>query len=128
MKQILTFLLLLIAGNAIAQSFDCAIARIGKFELNSPTSGKTVIIRTLTSQLEINDSLNLEASYDLIWIDSCTYELKNKKLIKGDVRYEGLPTDTLKVEILKIVGTKIFVRSSSNYSDRITERELIKIE
>jgi hypothetical protein len=61
-------------------------------------------------------------------VDSCTYELSRKKLIKGDKRLAGKSTYILRVEILKIEGEKVFVRCSSNFSDLIQETMMRKIE
>jgi hypothetical protein len=126
---ILTFLLsILIYDGALGQTNECKSAKTGKYELVTPTSGRTIITRTKTTQTEQNDSLKYEATFDLTWTDSCTYELRNKKLIKGDIRLAGQPTDILKVEILKVDNNKIYIRSSSNYSDRVVERVLTKLE
>lgn len=119
---------ILISNSVFAQTINCSAAKVGKFELISPTSGKTIIIRTKLNQTELNDSLKYETTFDLKWVDSCSYELRNKKLIKGDIRLAGQPTDILKVEILKIEGDKVYIKSSSNFSDRVVERVLTKLE
>ena len=129
MKTTLILTLSILTSNIVfAQTTNCSAGKIGKFELNSPTVGKTIIIRTELNQTELNDSLKYEATFDLKWVDNCSYELRNKKLIKGDIRLAGQPTDILKVEILKIEGDKVFIKSSSNYSDRVVERVLTKLE
>ena len=113
-------------------SFDsragCEPAHIGTFEHVSEATGKTMIYRTATSQKEVNDTLKYEATFDIKWVDSCTYELSNKKMIKGDSRLSGLPSDILRVQILKMEGNVIYVRVSSNFSDRIMETTMTKME
>lgn len=116
------------AYSLFAQPVDCSTARKGKFELNSPTSGITIIIRTDSTQTEINEGFNYEAILRVRWVDSCTYELTNKKIIKGDPSYAGKPGDVLKVEILRVEGNKIFIRSGSNYNTLVQERMLTKLE
>jgi hypothetical protein len=126
---ILIFLLsILIYDGAIGQTNECKSVKIGKFEIITPTYGKTIITRTKANQTEVNDSLKYEATFDLIWIDNCTYELRNKKLVKGNIILSGQPTDILKVEIQKIENDKIYIKSSSNYSERVVESVLTKIE
>jgi hypothetical protein len=127
-KTVLTLLISLTFCFANAQASECEIAKIGTFELVSPISGTTIIYRTLDKQTEINDSLNYEATFELRWINSCTYELRNKVLIKGDKRLAGLPTDVIKVEIIKIEGDMIFVKTSSNFNDKVLERILTKLK
>jgi hypothetical protein len=129
MKPILFIVALIIQAQYLnAQSIDCSTARKGKFELNSPASGITIIIRTDSTQTEINEGFNYEAILKVKWVDSCTYELTGKKIIKGDPSYASKPGDILKVEILRIDGNKIFIRSSSNYSSVVLERMLTKLE
>jgi len=110
-----------------AQTPNCSTAKIGRYELDSPKSGKTIIIRTKLTQTEINDALNYEATYQVIWLDSCKYQLKNKRLIKGDPILAGQPSDIYIVEILKIEGSKIQIKTSSNFSNKTIERTLTKI-
>ena len=78
---ILIFLLcILIYDRALGQTNECKSVKTGKFEVVTPTYGKTIITRTKTNQ--INDSLKYEATFDLIWTDNCTYELRNKLKVK----------------------------------------------
>lgn len=127
-KTVFTFFFSLYFYVSIAQTSACETAHTGTFELVSPISGTTIIYRTLDKQTEINDSLNYEATFDLKWIDSCTYKLRNKVLIKGDKRLAGLPTDVLKIEIIKVEGDKIFVKTSSNFSSNVLDRTLVKLK
>lgn len=129
MKTILLIINILIISNiSISQTNNCKSGRTGTFELVSTVSGRTIIERSADKQTETNDTLKIIATYDVIWTDSCRYELRNKRLVKGDSKYAGLPTDILKVEILKVEGEKVFIKSSSNYSDRVVERTLTKIK
>jgi hypothetical protein len=50
------------------------------------------------------------------------------KVIKGDSMHEAKPTDAVKVEILNVEGSKIFLRLSSNFSAFVTDCEMIKVK
>jgi hypothetical protein len=127
-RSLFPLLAILAFNTSNAQAVNCDSAKTGIFELVSHISGRTVIYRTATTQTEKNDGLDYEASFVVKWVDSCTYELSNKKMIKGDLKYLGQPTDILRVQILKVEGRKVFVRSSSNYSDLVLDRTLTKLE
>lgn len=109
-----------------AQTSKCESAHIGTFELDSKEYGVLKIERTENSQIETNEFMEFKASYDVVWIDDCHYELRNKKVIKGEIRPESKTTDIMKAEILKIEGSTIFLRLSSNFSDFVTDCEIIK--
>jgi hypothetical protein len=101
---------------------------VGTFELDAGEYGIITIIRTENSQIETNDFMNFHATYDVFWIDECHYELRNKKVIKGESKYGNNPSDIIKAEVLKITGSKILLKLSSNYTDFVTECEIIKIK
>lgn len=101
--------------------------QVGKFELTSKTSGTTIIERTKNTQTETNKTMNLKTSYDLVWINDCRYELRNRKVLEGTSKFVMQPTDVITVEIIKIEGTKLLVKITSNFSDKIAEVEINKI-
>lgn len=101
--------------------------QVGKFELVSKTSGTTIIERTKNTQTETNKTMNLKTSYDLVWINECSYELRNRKVLEGTSKFVMQPTDVITVEIIKIEGTKLLVKITSNFSDKIAEVEINKI-
>ncbi len=128
MIKIFTTIAFLFSLNINAQTSKCNTAHIGTFELDSKEYGITKIERTENSQIETNEFMGFQAKYDIVWTDDCHYELQNKKVIKGETYPNSKPTDTVKAEILKIEGTKIFLRLSSNFADFITDCEIVKIK
>ena len=111
-----------------AQISKCDTAHVGIFELDSGSKyGITKIERDNKMQIETNDHMGFKATYEVVWIDPCNYELRNKKIIKGVSTYGTQPNDVLKVEILNIEGSKIFMRLSSNFTTFVTDCEMIKI-
>ncbi|HCN48509.1 MAG TPA: hypothetical protein DIT10_05360 [Chryseobacterium sp.] len=111
-----------------AQTSPCKAAHIGKFQVDSGESGITVIERNKKTQTEINEKMGYKARYDIVWIDDCHYELRNRTVIKGKSWEGSSPTDILKAEILKVVNGKVFLRLGSNFSDEVMECEMIKIK
>lgn len=110
-----------------AQSNDCKLAHVGTFKIDSGEYGVTTIERTKNKQIETNDKLGFKAEYDVVWTDDCHYELKTKRVLQGDLGYEGNPTDVVKVEILKVENAMVHVRLSSNFSDFVTDAVIEKI-
>lgn len=62
--------------------------------------------------------------YDVVWINGCTYELRNNKVLSGDKRFQGKKTDVITVEIIKVNGSTYTARSSSNFHEGVLESEV----
>lgn len=120
-KKFLLFYVLFFSITISCQNLNCKDVHIGKFEINSKLSGKTEILRTKECQIETNDFMNVKIEYDIVWIDECNYELRNRQLLSGTSKYNGLPTDVIKVQILDIRGNKIFIKTGANFSDQFFE-------
>lgn len=111
-----------------AQTLKCSEMHTGKFELKHDNSPAVSIIeRTDTLQIETNEYLKVKRSYKVIWIDDCTFELHDRKVLEGETPINGKPTDVLKIEIIKIEGQNVHIRLSSNYSDMVRETVMTKI-
>jgi len=117
-------LLLIILNSCSSISQNCNEIHVGNFELNSTVSGKTKIHRTEKLQIETNEFMKVKSQYDINWVDDCTYQLKNRKLLSGNEEYNGEPNDIFTVKILKIEGSKIFVRTSANFTDSVFESQI----
>lgn len=123
MKLLLAFLLATIIFSSFGQtSSDCLKVKTGEFKLSNKISGTTIINRTNKYQIETNDEYGYEAKFEIVWIDDCNYELKNKKLIKGPDELKGDKEDVIRVKILWIKSGIMKVRTTSNFSD--IEREV----
>lgn len=125
-KKLLFSFILAFGLQMNAQDSKCSTAHDGTFELDSGEYGVTKIVRNGKTQTETNDFMGFKAIYTVTWTDDCHYELKNKKVLKGEMRAGALPTDIMKAEILKIDGQKILLRLSSNYSTFVTDCEMVK--
>lgn len=111
-----------------AQTLKCTEMHTGKFELKHDNSPAVSIIeRTDTLQIETNEYLKVKRSYKVIWIDDCTFELHDRKVLEGETPINGKPTDVLTIEIIKIEGQNVHIRLTSNYSDMVRETVMTKI-
>ena len=72
--------------------------------------------------------MDVKSIYDIVWIDKCTYELRNRRLLKGDTKYNGEPNDVFKIQILKVEGIKAWLKTTANFTDFVTESVVYKIE
>lgn len=77
------------ASAAFSQLPTCKSLQVGSFKIESAEFGTTYITRTKTAQTEINNDYGIEMIFDIRWIDSCTYELRPKKLIRGPKELMG---------------------------------------
>jgi hypothetical protein len=119
MNRILSLLFLILITSCEAQ--NCNDIKTGTFLTENENTGGSIIIRTESTQEEIVEKLGIHMKYDLIWTDDCSYALFNGIMIKGnDPEIEGKKTDTLFVEITKIIPKGYQFNASANFSDFIS--------
>ncbi len=119
MNKLLTLVLLILVSSCEPQ--NCNEIKTGTFLTENANSGGSILIRTESVQEEIVEKLGVHIKYDLIWIDKCTYALFNGTMIKGDDPYiEGKKTDTLFIEITKIIPNGYQFRSTANFADFVS--------
>ena len=61
---------------------DCDDVKTGEFRIENEY-GITIIKRTLDKQLEIGKRDSSEIIMDVVWLNDCTFQLRNAKLLKG---------------------------------------------
>ena len=116
MKKLLALVLLILISSCEAQ--NCDDIKTGTFLTENENSGGSILIRTESTQEEIVEKLGIHIKYDLIWTDNCSYSLYNGIMIKGnDSEFEGKKTDTLFVEITKIIPNGYQYKATANYTD-----------
>ena len=101
---------------ALAQKPTCKSLHTGSFKIYTKETGTTFIKRTEKLQTEKNDDLGYEMVFDIVWIDECTYELRPKKLIKGDPSIMGDGTHVLKTRIKEISNNSYTAETSANFN------------
>lgn len=101
----------------LAQQPTCKTLRTGSFKMVSAELGTTYITRTGKTQVEKNEKLGYEVIFDIKWIDDCTYELRPKKLVKGNPAIMGDGTYVVKTKITGITYKNYTAETSSNFSE-----------
>ncbi|MEM6265714.1 MAG: hypothetical protein AAGI38_24650 [Bacteroidota bacterium] len=119
------FIFLFLCNISQAQT-ACMEVRTGTFHFFNKSYGKTLIKRNKKHHIETNKQANYKAKFDVSWVDSCTYELSNKEIIRGPESLQSKPGYIVKVNILWIEGDSMKVKTTSNMSDLEVET-LIKI-
>ena len=109
---------------ASAQTPGCLSVHEGTFRLTDKGSGTTIITRTKDLQVEDNAEMGVKMTFDLVWIDDCSYELRPKEVIKGDPALMGNKGDVLKVRIQQVNKRSYRVVTTANFADFELEREI----
>lgn len=99
-----------------AQKPTCKSLHIGSFKVTSAESGTTFIKRGQKEQIEKNDFLGYEVVFDIKWLDECTYELRPKKLIKGDPSIMGNGNDFVRTKIKNITAKGYTAETTASFS------------
>lgn len=113
----LVFLFQLLLQSPAAAQNDCKSLRKGSFRIYTKETGTTLVSRSANLQVEKNESMGVELVFDVKWIDECTYELRPKKLIKGDPSIMGDGKVVLTNRIINITPDFYEVESTFNFSD-----------
>ena len=121
---LLTILLQIFTLTVLGQKPACKSLHTGSFKIFTEESGNTLINRTEKLQTEKNDNLGYEIIFDIVWINECTYELRPKKLIKGDPAIMGDGTHVITTRIKNISNKSYLAETSANFSDAIFDFEV----
>ncbi|MGZ8570097.1 MAG: hypothetical protein ACXWW0_11965 [Bacteroidia bacterium] len=79
MKNAILIIFIFLCTQAFSQEVNCKKYRTGVFSMTDKEIGTTIITRTTNKQIEENKKLGTKRSFDVVWVDDCTYELRNKK-------------------------------------------------
>ena len=116
-----TFALQAIAFTISAQTPGCQSLHTGSFKVSSPESGVTYIKRTKNQQIEKNDEIGYELILEITWIDECTYDLRPKKLVKGDPSIMGDGTGWVRTKIKNITPQGYTAETTSSFSSEVVD-------
>ena len=100
---------------------DCKSVQTGTFKVVTKESGTTYVKRTPTEQTEKNDELGYEAVFDIKWINECTYELRPRKVIKGDPSIMGDGTNFVRVKIKDITAKTYIAETTASFTPATME-------
>jgi hypothetical protein len=108
-----------------AQSVNCNNFKTGSFKLIDGTH-TTIIERFGTTQKEYFDGAKNPTTYQVKWIDDCTYILiPSSDFFK---KYPDTPKDArLTVHITKTTNNRCTIVSSANFVAQVVTNELIKV-
>ena|SRR5687768_5724256 len=101
------------------QKPTCKSLHTGSFKVVTKESGTTIIKRTKKLQTEKNDDFGYEIIFEIVWINECTYELRPKKVIKGDPSIIGDGTQVVKARIKEITNNTYIAETSSNFTAEV---------
>lgn len=99
-----------------AQKQDCKSLHTGNYKVVAKESGTTFIKRTPTQQTEINESFGIEIIFDIKWINECTYELRPKKVVKGNPSLLGDGTNFVRVKIKDITVKTYIAETTASFA------------
>ncbi|MEY3398200.1 MAG: hypothetical protein RL220_794 [Bacteroidota bacterium] len=114
-------IILLFCASVKGQAPSCKDVKNGKFEITAPESGTTYITRSGDEQRERNKKLGYDVIFSVVWTDECTYELRPKKLIKGDPLIMGDGTHVVYNSITDISAEQYTVIVSTNFFEGAVE-------
>ena len=100
----------------MGQKTTCKSLHTGSFKVYTEESGTTFIKRTKKQQIEKNDLLGYEVIFDITWVDECTYELRPKKLIKGDPEIMGDGSSFVRTKIKNITAKGYIAETTASFS------------
>ena len=125
MRILIIFILFILTDNvSFGQNRTCKSLQAGKFKVVTKESGTTFIERSNDLQIEENDALGYKIEFDITWVDECTYELRPKRLIKGDPVIMGNGKNVLTTRIRNITNTHYVAETSANFSDVVMDFEV----
>ena len=114
-KYLFLVFFLVFSSAAFGQKPSCKSLHIGDFKIVSKEGGTTLIKRTEEEQWEKNESYGYEVIFSIKWIDDCTYELRPRKLIKGDPSIMGDGTNFVKTRIKDISDNTYVAETSASF-------------
>ena len=126
MKKIL--IILFFTSYNFIVSPNCSDLKTGKFKVKSEENGTVFITRTQNKQIEENEDYRVKIRYKVKWIDDCTYQLYDAKILKGDNNVKRNRTDTLTVNINNVKAGSYQAFITSNYSDISISTEIEIVE
>lgn len=123
-KNIFLFFVIITITNSYCQNKQCSDFRTGKFEYTNPSYSEWKVIRTDSTQTEINSNTKIELKATIIWKSDCEYVLTYEKITNSDLK--DLIGKKVFVEIFEIENKKF--KYHSKLDDMEITTEMIKVE
>ncbi len=98
---------------------ECNKVSTGTFRSELSIEGRnivTMIYRKKDKQIEENAQMGIKMEFSVKWTSSCTYELSDPKVLKGDVPGVS-PDQVLYIKILSVSKEAYTAEVSANFFD-----------
>ncbi len=112
MKKLILILIINLTLNSCAQEKNCADFKTGTFEYSDEIYSDLKVIRTDSTQTEINTKNGLEMHSSIKWINDCNYVLTITKVLNADL--ENVIGKTIEVEIVETKTNSYKLKSKSD--------------
>jgi hypothetical protein len=123
MKNLLLILILNLTLNSCVKEKNCASFKTGTFQYSDQLYSDLKVIRTDSTQTEINMKNGLEMHSSIKWINDCNYVLTITKVLNADL--ENVIGKIIEVEIVETKSDSYKLKSKSD--DGNLELELKRI-
>ena len=115
---------LLVSLTSMAQSLNCNSLKTGKFRLEDPISGTTLITRMDSIQREENLKYGIISEDKIQWVDDCTFRLIPYRVLKNESKIDFSIDYKLEVQILSIKENSYTQRTTSRLNGVSREKEI----
>jgi hypothetical protein len=112
MKKLISIIILVLTFSSCAQEIKCSNFKIGTFKYSDPLYADLKVIRTDSTQMEINTISGLEMHGSIKWINECNYVLTITKVLNADL--ENVIGKTIEVEIIETKSDSYKLKSKSD--------------
>ena len=123
MKKLAAILVLALTTSCSAQEKKCSDFKIGSFIYSDPLYANLKVIRTDSTQIEIDVKSGFEMQSSIKWIDDCNYLLTTTKVLNADL--EKALGKTIEVEIVETKFDSYTLRSNSENGNLELEMQRI---
>lgn len=106
----------LVACSSGPVAAECSSVSNGEFQEEVAPGELSFTSRNGTSQVEVTPSLGLEMHFTVRWLDPCTYQIFDKREVKGEAFRRPQPTDTITVRITSVDAKGFDYEATSNFS------------
>ena len=124
MIKIVQVSILLLSLNSCVNKNICSNFKTGRFEYSKPEYSEWKVVRTDSSQTEINSINGIEIYSSIFWESDCEYVLTYKKVKNSE--YNEIIGKKVDVKIIKTFPDRYICISKSDTIN--LELEMIKVE
>ena len=106
---------------------NCQDLKTGKFKIvNKELEITSFITRTADTQIEDVPSIGWKIKFKVIWIDSCTYQLKYLETLKNERNLEYPVEGIVTAQIVSIKGNSHFIKTTDNLTSQEALMEVLE--